>query len=358
MKKILFAAVAVLALAACSKNEVYENTSDARLIGFGTYTGIASKADGSLINGTALNANFSVYGYNTGATAFSVAAVAAPTLMSDQLVTYAGGKYTYTPLRYWPTDEANNKLSFFAVYPTSVKMANLATAKAGNVAFTTADAPASQIDFMVSDIAADMAYSNTNTTTNGLVSLNFHHMLTKVNVKAKGVNDENGTIAVTVKSVTFSGINNAGTLTPSFEAAANENNGSTTFAWSGVTGDKTYAYPVDGAVLPTDAFAYVCGNANVNSAALLMVPQTISSTAKITIVYDYTYTPKAELGQPAYTITGNTISGNLSIDAMKSWFMGKNVTYTFAIGIATGSHPIEFTAVAADWADEVEVAVL
>jgi len=358
MKKILFAATAVLALAACSKNEVYENTSDARLIGFGTYTGITSKADGSLINGTALNADFNVYGYNTGATAFGDATVAAPTLMSDQLVSYAGGKYTYTPLRYWPTDEANNKLTFFAVYPTSVKMANLATEKAGSYAFTAADAPASQIDFMVSDIAADMAYSNTNTTTNGLVSLSFHHMLTKVNVKAKGVNDVNGTIAVTVKSVSFSGIKNTGTLVPSFTALTNENNGVTSFAWNTVTGDKTYAYPVDGAVLPTDAYAYVCGNDNVNSAALLMVPQTISSTAKITIVYDYTYTPKAELGQPAYTITGNTISGNLSVPAMEVWYFGKNVTYTFAIGIATGSHPIEFTAVATDWADEVEVSVL
>ena len=60
--------------------------------------------------------------------------------MNNVEVTYAGGgkadetKYTYSPLRYWPNDEANNKLSFFAYYPqggqgiTAPTMVGVATA--------------------------------------------------------------------------------------------------------------------------------------------------------------------------------------------------------------------------------------
>jgi hypothetical protein len=55
MKKFfLIAAAAAMVLSSCSKNEVSENTSESNLIGFSTYTGRATKADGSFVpKGTA-----------------------------------------------------------------------------------------------------------------------------------------------------------------------------------------------------------------------------------------------------------------------------------------------------------------
>ena len=163
MKKFfLIAAAAVVAFASCSKNETAPVQD--KVLGFNAYTGrTVTKADASLIDkGTTTlldGSKFVVYAYNTGSVAWAKSV--SNVFMNNVTVTYAGGgatdpeKYTYSPLRYWPNDEANNKLTFFAYYPQGGTGITAATNGWGAYQFEAQTDPKNMIDFCMSQVAAD-----------------------------------------------------------------------------------------------------------------------------------------------------------------------------------------------------------
>lgn len=333
VKVILFAGAAVLALAACSKNEVVETNDHA--IGFSNYAPktVTGRADATFVNGNDLvsGQKFVVYGYNQKEADFST--TLNPKFMPGVEVTYnegntlgTAGKNTYSPTRYWPKDEANNKLAFYAYYPVSSYIKPTVTAGLGSYAVTVDTDPSKNVDFLVADLVKDQAYSKTNTT--GAVMLNFKHQLAKVKFLVNtNVTDEN--TKVTLNSLTVKKVKTTGTLTPAYETDFST-------AWSG---QKT---PTDFQVYSTDMVLGSTAVTNDDAHTYLMVPQTLGDDVVATVVYTYqTGTDEA---------VKNTVDVKLkdivSADgAITSWEKNNYIVYTFTIGL----QPIKFAAKVSAW---------
>jgi len=336
--KLMGVAFLSVAMMSCSKSDS-EPAAQNKAIGFNTYTGRAvSKADASFIDKgtTALldGSKFVVYAYNTKAAAW--AGTVSDVFMNGVTVTYAGGgasdpeKYTYTPLRYWPNDEANNKLSFFAYYPQGGTGITAPTNGWGGYTFTAQTDPAKMVDFLVSKVAADQTYSATNSGTAGVVKMMFYHTLTMVKFKVKTDMDyATAGTTITLKSISLAGVNTVGTLTPATETAA----------WSGQATPAAFNVFPSGSKALTTTEAFVPTGTEKND-AYLMVPQTLSDDVVATIVYE------VKTGTDA-AVT-NTATVKLNSDAtVKAWEMNKNIVYTFVVGLK----PIKFIADVTDWAD-------
>ena len=344
MKKFfLIAAAAVVAFASCSKNDQPEQREAA--IAFSSYTGRAiSKADAGsfigkgtteLISGT----KFGVWAYATGANAFD-GTNTSNVFMNNVEVTYAGGgyndetKYTYSPLRYWPNDEANNKLSFFAVYPYGATGLTAPANGWGAYTFTAQTDPADMVDFLFSEVAKDQTYSATNSGKKGVVNMKFHHALSmvkfKVNTDADYATD--GTV-ITLKSIKVAAVNTVGTFTPAVATPFG--------AWSAqgtpvefTVFDGTKALTTTAAFLPTGTEA---------DDAFLMVPQTLADAVVATVVYTVKTGSDAEIENTA-SIVLNTAK-DASNNAITAWNMNQNTVYTFTVGLK----PIKFIAEVVDW---------
>lgn len=333
VKVILFAGAAVLALAACSKNEVVETNDHA--IGFSNYAPkvVDGRADATFVNGNDLvsGQKFVVYGYNQKAADFSK--TLNPTFMPGVEVTYNDGntletaeKNTYFPTRYWPKDEANNKLAFYAYYPVSSYIKPTVTEGLGSYAVTVDTDPSENVDFLVADLVKDQAYSSTNGT--GAVMLNFRHQLAKVQFLVNtNVTDEK--TKVTLNSLTVKQVKTTGTLTPAYGT-----NFST--AWFG------QATPTDFPVYSTDMVLGSTAVTNNDAHTYLMVPQTLGDEVVATVVYTY-QTGADEAVKNTVEVKLNTIKA--SDAAITSWEKNNNIVYTFTIGL----QPIKFAASVTDW---------
>lgn len=331
VKVILFAGAAVLALAACSKNEVVETNDHA--IGFSNYIPktVTGRADATFVNGNDLvsSQEFVVYGYNQKAADFST--TLNPTFMRGVQVTYKGGNTpetagnnTYSPTRYWPKDEANNKLAFYAYYPVSSYIQPTVTEGLGKYVVTVDTDPSKNVDFLVADLVKDQFYSSTN----GTVMLNFRHQLAKVQFLVNtNVTDEN--TKVTLKSLTVQKVKTTGTLTPAYGA-----NFST--AWSGQATPKDF--PVYSSDMSLDATAVIKDIAHT----YLMVPQTLGDEVVATVVYTYQTGNDEAVTNTVNVELNDIVSGDAAIT---SWEKNNYIVYTFTIGL----QPIKFAATVSAW---------
>lgn len=333
VKVILFAGAAVLALAACSKNEVVETNDHA--IGFSNYAPkvVDGRADATFVNGNDLvsGQKFVVYGYNQKTADFST--TLNPTFMPGVEVTYNGGNTletagsnTYSPTRYWPKDEANNKLAFYAYYPVSSYIKPTVAAGLGSYAVTVDTDPSKNVDFLVADLVKDQVYSNTDGT--GAVMLNFKHQLAKVkflvNTNVKGTETK-----VTLNSLTVKKVKTTGTLTPAYETDFST-------AWSG---QKT---PTDFQVYSTDMVLGSTAVTNDDAHTYLMVPQTLGDDVVATVVYTYQTGDDEAVTNTVNVKLNDIVSGDAAIT---SWEKNNYIVYTFTIGL----QPIKFAATVSAW---------
>lgn len=351
MKKMfLLAAAALVAFASCSKSDV-EKAAETKAIGFNSYTGrTVTKADASLIDkGTTALPNagkFVVYAYNTETGTWGTGATSTtPVFMNGVTVTYNGGgagtssNYSYSPLRYWPNDEVNNKLSFFAYYPqggTGITPPTDAPAGWGAYGFTAQTDPKNMVDFCLSKVAQDYNYTNSASKSGasaGDVKMEFYHTLTMVKFKVKTDADyATGETTITLKSIKLAGVKTTGTLTPD----------NTTAAWSALGGAATLDVCKTDKTLTTSEIFVPTGTEKDD--AYLMIPQTLGDDVIATIVY--------EVKTGTEDATTNTATVTLNTDAtVKNWDMNKNIVYTFVVGLK----PIKFIAEVADWAAKQDV---
>lgn len=333
VKVILFAGAAVLALAACSKNEVVETPDHA--IGFSNYAPkvVDGRADATFVNGNNLvsGQKFVVYGYNQKAADFST--TLNPTFMPGVEVTYNGGNTlatagdnTYSPTRYWPKDEANNKLAFYAYYPVSTYVVPTVTEGLGSYAVTVNTDPSKNVDFLVADLVKDQAYSKTDNT--GAVMLNFRHQLAKVQFLVKtNVTDEN--TKVTLKSLTVKQVKTTGTLTPAYGTDFST-------AWSYQADPKNF--PVYSSDMPLSTKAVIKDTAHT----YLMVPQTLGDDVVATVVYTYQTGDDEAVTNTVDVKLKDIVSGDAAIT---SWEKNNYIVYTFTIGL----QPIKFAATVSAW---------
>ena len=344
MKKFfLIAAAAIVAFASCSKNDA-ELAKD-KGIGFKSYAGrTITKADADFFipkSQTYLQKQaFGVYAYNTESTPFAGSVANAKKFMTNQAVDFSGEsaadaadytKYSYEPKKYWPNDEDNNLLTFWAYYPYEA----LSKGFEANT-FTVADDPATMVDLLVSDVKEDMTYSKAAGQGDvGVVPFTFHHALTMVKFFVK-TGDDYDDVTITLNKLTVKGVKGEGTITPSWSA------GATSYAWAASGNGVDFEVCDDDAELSVNGAFFPTGVETDD--AYLMIPQGIDN---VTAEIEYTVSNGDD--DPVV----NKVTVNLKTTAVTEWAMNKNVKYTFTVGLK----PIEFTAVVTDWDTEVEAGI-
>ena len=333
MKKALFlAAVAALALSACSKNEILETINkvpEEAPIGFSNYTPKSlTKANDTYVSGTSLVAGktFAVYAWKTDYDNFLTANPGAPAFMNPAVVTWnnnsnEGANNTYSPKKYWPSGDTPANLSFAAYYPYGGAGITAPTFSANTVGVYAYEGPATSaamVDFCVANVVNDQVYGETNATfgssNKGTVNFTFNHQLAKVQFKFKTDNEDANTEVKLVDAKLYN-IQTVGTLTATYAQNASpavNALGTTTTTWSAqaiagtpVVYDVTFNgnNPEEGheITLTTTAQPAAAGTENPRADLFMMVPQ-----AMIAPTFSATPTPaKIELGQES-SVLGST----------------------------------------------------
>lgn len=324
------AAMAALTLVSCSSDDLdsfSDNSSKNEAISFDGYLGRSAVA----VNGsrgsvetkeTLKNKGFGVFGkYDAGAGQTS-------DFFVNQKVTYSttASKWTYTPLKYWPTQ---GKIDFLAYAPYDA-----------GTKFTST----SIVDFTVKDKAADqkdLLWANATNKTNGTVTFNFAHALSRLgySVKLKDASYES-VATITLNKITLAGSTTEPTqnafyikgtidLSTGNWSTASSNDAKQNFEWfdNKTSGDKTLS---NNEVIK-----------NPDNEYLFVIPQDFS-------------TGNANADQ-LYVIVEYTVSYNGGVKATVPYKVSQQLTNNFekgkayTINLTIGLTPIEFDADVTDW---------
>ena len=330
------AAMAALTLVSCSSDDLdslSDNSSKNEAISFDGYLGRSAVA----VNGTRgseetketlKTKGFGVFGnYIADAGQTSDA-----NFFKNQKVTYSGTKWTYTPLKYWPT---NGKIDFLAYAP--FKDGQELKANTTTFDFTVADKAANQIDLLWAN-ATGQIKTNFEGTTKEKVKFHFYHALSRLGytVKLSG-NYSSDDATFTLKKITLAGSSTDATKGAFYTSGTIDLSKPTKDAnlWSGQTGKQHFDwfsgdYKVESSTAshPTDP--------NSKSDYLFVIPQDFSKTTdgadKLYVIVEYAVTYKSESGTPATTIT-NKVYKKLPI----KFEQGRAYMLNLTIGL-----PIEF----------------
>lgn len=268
MKKsyLMIAAAAVL-FAACSSNDTFKdiNNAEGPMIGFSTYAQKATKAENSGENYSLdlkdHHTTFRVWGYkNTSATA----------VFNGEEVRYESSKWSYTNNRYW--DKAATTYEFYAYAPSTTGVftfngvTNVATQNAGYFTIASAYTKAGEnvspknattakatwsgantdVDLMIADVAEYTGSTLTSAMANK-VTLNFIHILSRMNITLKASDDFFPKVAngdkIHVSNITIGHMNNSGTFDESDASGSTLSSGTHT-RWT-ASGDNDYSYDIN-----------------------------------------------------------------------------------------------------------------
>lgn len=311
MKKILFAAVAALAIVGCTQNEEFDNMGSKAEIKVGTVVKATTKAgitDGDSLKKT----GFTVYAYNTGENTIDkvtaagdlgtpfMDGVSATYDKTNGVWTLAGGPH------YWPL---NSNVQFFAYatddFVTDYKITDAAIFP--SLTYTINADAAKQKDFVVAKLTNQ-------TKTDATVELTFTHALTQVNFSAKG---KNANLRYKITSIGIQGVANTGTY--SFA-------GDGTWAVTGTAG--TYTYPTE-----TDAVVQGANYIELDqkNGALMLMPQAMTADSKIKLSYTvYTVATDGE-GNETETLIDEIKDTLIELNGTAAWEAGKKVRYNLIL---------------------------
>ena len=172
------AAMAALTLVSCSSDDLdsfSDNSSKNEAISFDSYWGRSAVAvngtRGSEETKTTLMAKgFGVFSKYNGSVSFPD--------FDNQKVTYSNSKWTYTPLKFWPTD---GQIDFYAYapYKESQKLKENTT----TFDFTVADNAAGQEDLLWANAPGQITTNGANTKEK--VKIHFYHALSRLGYSVK-----------------------------------------------------------------------------------------------------------------------------------------------------------------------------
>lgn len=352
MKKVLFFAVAAIALAACSKT--YEVTPSAqKAIDFGSWAESLTKAPKTEF---AENDVFDVFGYKWKGTEDSQTA---PTTVFDGIdvkKTSAGWVYAGVnsqTIRYWDPSFAG--YTFYAAYPAGV--VSTSTSPAQNGLFTTSD-----ITYDGTDEKLLVAGKKTvfNASFGSTVDLMFYHTAAKVDFKFKKHTDL-ASSQVSVTAFSLANIRTKGSYAVASYDAANKPVGATVSSIAGL------GWTPDATSLNSAAAPYVMASAATSVADataavallsdLIVMPQEFATgTGAQTFSIAYTITDEA--GQEnTYTpdpieirLFDNTDTDTDNNATVGKWLPGVHYTYTITIN----ANSIVFSADISDWSTLTE----
>ena len=332
MKKVIFALAAVVALAACSQEDVIVADKGAA-IGFDTFVENSTRSvyDPSYTNSN-LFANFGVFGTVEGAELFNNKTVTGSELK---------GTWTYEGIQYWI---AGAKYDFVAFAPYqsgdnatwTYGLTASPAAENGVIIFDNAKAGANQ-DFLFAATACTTPANNT--TAPAAVGFTFNHMLSRVKLSFTNGFQSNGNIKLVVKNVHITNTAAVGTLavekaenaTAAAAAAdwttvATNNNLDVTFGdvanaaqlaengYGSTTGSTTHFY-----VIPADREYNITFVVDLYQAGVLL--DTYNRSAKVTV--DFTrgmsYDLKATLDQTNTSDEGQLYPIEFTVTGVEKW---------------------------------------
>ena len=302
-----------------------------------------------------------------------------PNFMWNQQATCLekGGNFSYSPLKYWPT-ESDDKLSFIAYFPYTDVAADpesaesptktgltplMANDDAGlpSFRFTVKESADEQVDFLLSELLPNLPNGTSavspgspddrsTLTVTDRVRFLFHHMTSKVEFRIVAATEVRKDIAhFLLKSFSVSNLYRDGKLTPAYNTSTDE----TSYAWSEQSAkhgtSPAYTFPLK------------------TLTGYLMMPQTLSNDVKLSISYDvtfksdgttYTYDGEGRLvPQQDYTYSNdatiqlNTMKRTGTDTPLTEWLPNHHYVYYIRIGAET----IEFTGQVVEWLDTVEI---
>lgn len=315
MKKILFAALAALAITSCSQNEEIEAPSQKTKIDFTTAVGKSPRA------ADVDNTNFKAFTVNSYITDAAYAGGPLGTAYMDK-VGYKGNQGSWTAVDatkeyYWPSDKT---VQFFA-YPTPVN--NNITYAAGN-AWPTLDFKVKEAASDQEDLVVACAINETKPASGGEVTLTFKHILARINFSAEIDNNYNYAInTITIKEAKGT----SGTYT----FAADPTNGT----WSNLGAAPTggYSYPINANPTVTDNVMDLS-----NNSSLMLLPQTLNG---VIIEVNYTTTKDGNeffSGTKTVTLTSDD-----------KWEVGKNIRYKLKLPV--GAEKMSIATDVSGWVD-------
>lgn len=358
----------------CAADEGETSAYTPRPIAFTSYTSQpVTRADSALMADNTIPAGQSigVYAYYHNNTTWSDAAT--PNFMFNQQATNIGLElpFSYSPLKYWP-NENDDKVSFIAYYPyTSNSSADINTlGLTALLANTTAGLPTfrfavndnvkQQVDFMVSDLLPNLPNGTTavspgapngrdDLTVTDRVRFIFKHALAKIEFRVIVDEEVRKNLAYyTLHGISLTNIYKEALLTSAYTPpVAPATEGTTTYAWSDYDSHTTN---------------YACKTTE----AYLLLPQTLSNDARLTVTYDLafksegtTYTYDAS-GNPVpteeYAFTNrsttyqlNTLKLTGTTTPISEWLPNHHYVYNLVIK----PHRIEFTGQVVEWGQEV-----
>lgn len=251
MKKLLFAAAVITAMASCSNNEIIDVNSGEG-ISFRTSLDKATRANAANVTTLDNLSEFKVAGIGNDAT-----------YMPELLVSKSGSAWNTASTYYWPAYE----LKFFAYAPTNF---GTGTATLNHTAqtiagFTPATEIAEQKDLLISCNTGNKA----NNEASG-VEMNFKHALSQIEIKAKCSNPN---IKIEVKAVRVVNPGTTATFTFPTEATSSQYN-LLQANWSGLSGQNTTAYKTKGEIveLNEQAKSIMFGDKN-----FMLIPQQLTA---------------------------------------------------------------------------------
>lgn len=305
MKKILFAAMAALAITSCSQNEEIDTLAQKAEINFNT---VVSKTSRAVTTTTDQFNNFKVYAY-THSTAFDETTTGNAIIdgvvfdKSENTWSAEGDKKFY-----WPVSDM---VSFFAYSPKKSSVTfDHTTAGAPTLTYSVAEAPTDQEDLVVAQ-KVDQKKSENGAT--GAVSLTFKHALTKLAFKVRGLGDG---ITYTVTKIT---VNAKGGGTYTYDMT-NDVLGN----WTADATNAVYTvYDTNETALTFEGSDKTPAAANIKDLTaadktLMLIPQ---SGATVKVTYSAAYT------------NGSTIrtSAEETIAIADTWTAGQNIIYTLVL---------------------------
>ena len=342
MKKFLFIAVAVMAMAACAKNDV--NVSN-NAITFQTAAQATKAITGSVFPTTE---TFGAYAWTAG--------TAGDYFIDNKEVSFSNGVWTTATPYYWPK---NQSVDFFCYYPYNASGA-VPVVTPTKITYNNVDFSSTQLDIMYADKAVAFT-DNANEIEDGQnayegVPVIFRHAGCKVKINViLGENEkteDDGTITkwdVTLKFVQLSGLFIKGTCEMNLSSTNNgiipwtkPTDADGNFVWSPVT---TLTNPMDNSLYNDNQVRNLKKNEGVTVIPeTYMLPQTLASAQqKIRLTFDvktYRKAPGASEFTLHLTQTDIVANADLLINtgnpgtSILAWQMNQNIVYNITIGPA------------------------
>lgn len=343
MKKILFATLAVAAIASCAKTEPTYVGGESEIM-LAPVTAVSTKHVTGAVTGTTYNTDekFDVYAYwadepagtkfNTGATEYLKGEGSGVEFKNKG--SYWGGTTTY----YWPK---NGSLRFAAYSPSTLDMIHDLendTYTLENYVYPAADATAADYTAKAFDIlVAPTSESYNAETAASKVSVKFEHALSWITVKLQSTEVAEG--AFTVKDVVVNNIAKKGTLTANMAAEkvwSNLDNKSAVNVFTDATGYT---------VTPTAVVKETVSN------GFLVLPQ---EPTTVTVYYTQNALEDEDGNETSPALENQQITVPLTLDdADDTWEPGKHYTYTILFDL----DEILINPSVEDWEETTEVIV-